>query len=203
VHRAHFSWHIALHELALDDPAAVRKRWFTQLAPGRVTGVRALVDSGSLLWRARLSDSWQGDLPAADVLEQVEADVLERPTTAFTALHCAVALTAAGDVAALRRLRDHAAGADEVQREVIAPLCEAFAALVEERFREAARGLDALLPVLRRVGGSAAQREVVEETLLYALTADGRCDAARRLLDARLERTHAPRDRRMRAGLPG
>ncbi|MFG2960709.1 FAD/NAD(P)-binding protein [Streptomyces sp. NPDC048291] len=202
VHRAHFSWHIALHELALDDPAAVRRRWFAQLAPGRVvSGVRALVDSGSLLWRARVSDSWPGDLPVAGVLEAVERDVLERPQTAFTALHAAVALTAAGDLAALRRLRDHAAGADEVQREVVAPLCEAFAALVEERFHEAARGLDALLPVLRRVGGSAAQREVVEETLLYALVSDGRCEAARRLLDARLDRTRAPRDRRLRAGL--
>ncbi|MGY4924782.1 FAD/NAD(P)-binding protein [Streptomyces sp. 900105755] len=202
VHRAHFSWHIALHELALDDREAVRKRWFAQLAPGRVvSGVRALVDSGSLLWRARMSDSWQGDFPVAGVLEAVQRDVLERPQTAFTALHAAVALTAAGDLAALRRLRDHAAGADEVQREVVAPLCEAFAALVEERFREAARGLDALLPVLRRVGGSAAQREVVEETLLYALVSDGRCEAARRLLDARLDRTHAPRDRRLRAGL--
>ncbi|MGW7545341.1 FAD/NAD(P)-binding protein [Streptomyces sp. NPDC054770] len=203
VHRAHFSWHIALHELALDDPAAVRRRWFAQLAPGRVvSGVRALVDSGSLLWRARVSDSWQGDLPVAGVLEAVERDVLERPQTAFTALHAAVALTAAGDLAALRRLRDHAAGADEVQREVVVPLCEAFAALVEERFQEAARGLDALLPVLRRVGGSAAQREVVEETLLYALVAAGRCDAARRLLDTRLDRKPAPRDRRLRAALP-
>ncbi|MER6419881.1 FAD/NAD(P)-binding protein [Streptomyces sp. NPDC001137] len=203
VHRAHFSWHIALHELALDDPAALRRRWFAQLAPGRVvTGVRALVDSGSLLWRARLSGSWRGELPAGDVLGTVALDVLERPATAFTALHAAVALAAAGDLAALHRLRDHAAGADSVQREVIAPLCEAFAAVVEERFQEAARGLDALLPVLRRVGGSAAQREVVEETLLYALVAAGRCDAARRLLDARLERKEAPRDRRMRAGLP-
>ncbi|MFI9759509.1 FAD/NAD(P)-binding protein [Streptomyces sp. NPDC051963] len=202
VHRAHFSWHIALHELALDDSVAVRRRWFRQLAPGRVTGVRALVDSGSLLWRARLSGTWQGELPTADVLESVATDVLERPATAFTALHAAVALTAAGDLAALRRLRDHASGADEVQRDVIAPLCEAFAAVVEERFQDAARGLDALLPVLRRVGGSAAQREVVEETLLYALVAAGRCDAARRLLDARLDRGQAPRDRRMLAGLP-
>ncbi|MCI3238779.1 FAD/NAD(P)-binding protein [Streptomyces spinosisporus] len=204
VHRAHFSWHVALHELALDDPAAVRRRWFAQLAPGRVvTGVRALVDSGSLLWRARLSDSWRGQLPPAeDILASVERDVLERPATAFTALHAAVALTAAGDLPALHRLRDHALGADDVQREVVAPLCEAFAALVEERFHDAARGLDALLPVLRRVGGSAAQREVVEETLLYALVSAGRCDAARRLLDGRLERKHAPRDRRLRAGLP-
>ncbi|MFG2381449.1 FAD/NAD(P)-binding protein [Streptomyces avermitilis] len=202
VHRAHFSWHVALHELALDDTAAVRKRWFAQLAPGRVTGVRALVDSGSLLWRARLSGSWRGRIPAADVLGTVAQEVVERPATAFTALHAAVALAAAGDLAALRRLRDHAAGADAVQREIIVPLCEAFAALVEERFHDAARGLDALLPDLRRVGGSAAQREVVEETLLYALVAGGRCDAARRLLDARLDRQQAPRDRRMLAGLP-
>ncbi|MFJ4630103.1 FAD/NAD(P)-binding protein [Streptomyces sp. NPDC088847] len=203
VHRAHFSWHIALHELALDDPAAVRRRWFAQLAPGRVTGVRALVDSGSLLWRARLSGNWQGELPTSDVLDSVTCEVLERPATAFTALHAAVALTAAGDLPALRRLRDHAAGADPVQREVIAPLCDAFAALAEQRFHEAAHGLDALLPVLRKVGGSAAQREVVEETLLYALVSAGRCDAARRLLDARLDRKPAPRDRRMLAGLPG
>ncbi|KPI14658.1 hypothetical protein OK074_2202 [Actinobacteria bacterium OK074] len=202
VHRAHFSWHVALHELALDDPAAVRKRWFAQLAPGRVTGVRALVDSGSLLWRARLSDSWRGPVPVGGVLDSVEREVLERPATAFTAMHGAVALAAAGDGAALRRLRDHAAGADAVQREVIVPLCEAFLAVVEERFGEAARGLDALLPGLRRVGGSAAQREVVEETLLYALVADGRCEAARRLLDARLDRTSAPRDRRLLEALP-
>ncbi|MFJ5262498.1 FAD/NAD(P)-binding protein [Streptomyces sp. NPDC088387] len=202
VHRAHFSWHIALHELALDDPAAVRRRWQNQLSPGRVSGVRALVDSGSLLWRARLSDSWEGELPTDGVLESVERELLERPATAFTALHGAVALTAAGDLPALRRLRDHAAGADEVQREVVAPLCDAFAALVEERFGEAASGLDALLPMLRRVGGSAAQREVVEETLLYALVAAGRCDAAQRLLTARLDRKDAPRDRRMMAALP-
>ncbi|MET7745475.1 FAD/NAD(P)-binding protein [Streptomyces sp. NPDC005385] len=201
VHRAHFSWHIALHELALDDAAAVRRRWLAQLAPGRVTGVRALVDSGSLLWRARLSDSWRGRVPASDVLDSVAPEQVERPATAFTALHAAIALTAAGDLPALRRLRDHAAGADAVQRAVVAPLCEALAALVEERFTDAAEGLTDLLPVLTRVGGSAAQREVVEETLFHALVAAGRCEPARRLLNIRLDRAGAPRDRRLLAGL--
>ncbi|NEB30406.1 lycopene cyclase [Streptomyces sp. SID14446] len=201
VHRAHFSWHIALHELALDDAEAVRRRWSAQLAPGRVTGVRALVDSGSLLWRARLSDSWRGRTAASDVLDSVAPEHVERPATAFTALHAAVALTAAGDLAALRRLRDHAAGADPVQRAVVAPLCEALAALVEERFADAAAGLAALLPVLTRVGGSAAQREVVEETLFHALVAAGHCEAARRLLTTRLDRADAPRDRRLLAEL--
>ncbi len=56
-HRAHFSWHAALHELALGDTEAVRQRYYTQLAPPTVTGVRALIDSASLLWRWRVTTS--------------------------------------------------------------------------------------------------------------------------------------------------
>lgn len=202
-HRAHFSWHVALHELALDDPDAVRRRWFAQLAPGRVNGVRALVDSGSLLWRARMSGCWTGEQPVEGVLAAVEREVVERPATPFTAMHSAVALTAAGDVAALRRLRTHAAGADPVMREVVAPLCEALEAVVEERWADAVARLEPIRPVLRKVGGSAAQREVVEETLLFALVSGGRCEAARQLLETRLDRRDSPADHRRLAALPG
>ncbi|MEV4949087.1 FAD/NAD(P)-binding protein [Streptomyces sp. NPDC053755] len=203
VHRAHFSWHVALHELALDDAAAVRRRWFAQLAPCRVNGVRALVDSGSLLWRARMSRNWTGRVPADGVLDAVAVDLVERPATAFTALHSAVALTAAGDLPALRRLRRHASQADAVQREVVEPLCRALEAVLEERWTTAVRVLRELLPSLRRVGGSAAQREVVEETLLYALMEAGHSDAARHLLQERLDRRASPLDRRRLADLPG
>ncbi|MFF8381776.1 FAD/NAD(P)-binding protein [Streptomyces sp. NPDC015661] len=203
VHRAHFSWHVALHELALDDTAAVRRRWFAQLAPGQVNGVRALVDSGSLLWRARMSRNWTGRVPVDGVLDAVARDLVERPATAFTALHSAVALAAAGDLPALRRLRAHAAGADPVQREVIVPLCGALEAVVEEEWATAVRDLRGLLPSLRRVGGSAAQREVIEETLLYALVKAGHSDKARDLLEQRLDRRASPLDSRRLAGLSG
>lgn len=201
VHRAHFSWHVALHELALDDSAAVRRRWFAQLAPGQVNGVRALVDSGSLLWRARMSRNWTGRVPVDGVLDAVARELVERPSTAFTALHSAVALTAAGDLPALRRLSTHAAGADPVQREVIVPLCGALEAVLEEEWATAVRELRGLLPSLRRVGGSAAQREVIEETLLYALVEAGHSDTARDLLEQRLDRRASPLDRRRLAGL--
>ncbi|MEU8759273.1 FAD/NAD(P)-binding protein [Streptomyces sp. NPDC048659] len=201
VHRAHFSWHVALHELALDDAAAVRRRWYAQLAPGQVGGVRALVDSGSLLWRARMARTWPGRVPADGVLDAVARELVERPATAFTALHGAVALTAAGDLPALRRLRAHAAGADPVQREVVAPLCGALEAVLEEEWHTAVRGLREVLPSLRRVGGSAAQREVIEETLLYALVESGDRDDARDLLERRLDRRASPLDRRRLTGL--
>jgi uncharacterized NAD(P)/FAD-binding protein YdhS len=187
-HRAHFSWHAALHELALGDADAVRARFTAQLSPAKVSDIRALVDSCSLLWRARATDSWHGRIPVAEVLRAVPAHALERPITPFIALHAAVARLAAGDAPGLHRLRGHALGADPVQREVIAPLCEAFTHLVTEDWDEAIRGIEQVLPVLRKVGGSAAQREIVEETLLYALVSAGRCEEAATVLTRRQDR---------------
>ena len=112
-HRAHFSWHAALHELSMGDLEAVRRRYERELAPPHVTGVRALVDSASLLWRCRVTESWAGDLPLTSLLELVGSELLERPATPFTAMHSAVALAAAGDCAGLVRLRAFVAASPE------------------------------------------------------------------------------------------
>ncbi|MFJ4921134.1 hypothetical protein [Streptomyces sp. NPDC088725] len=202
VHRAHFSWHAALHELALDDSSTVRRRWYSQLAPGRVSGVRVLVDSGSMLWRARMCHHWSGRLPVDDVLDAVPREVIESPSSAFAALHSAVACAAGGDLPALRRLRTHAQQADEIQREVVVPLCDALEAVVEERWDAAVRGLRRVLPSLGKIGGSAAQREVIEETLLYAMVGAGHSEDARQLLEKRLDRRSSPLDARRLSTLP-
>jgi hypothetical protein len=47
-----------------------------------------------------------------------------------------------------------------------------------------------------RVGGSAAQREVLEETLLFSLVHDGRSERAASLLAARLDRRPSRLDQR-------
>ncbi|SDR89600.1 FAD/NAD(P)-binding protein [Microlunatus soli] len=218
-HRAHFSWHAALHELALGDTEAVRRRYYSQLAPPAVTGVRALIDSASLLWRWQLTTSdWDtaaatcGATPAfvgegppppmAPILEAVGEDLVSRPQTPFVALHSAVALTAAEDPAALRRLQEHClASSDPTLRTVVAPVCQAFGAVLDGQWRQAARGLRDVLPVLVRVGGSAAQREIVEEALLFCLINAGEAAAALTLLDRRLDRRNSPLDRRRRAPL--
>jgi hypothetical protein len=51
------------------------------------------------------------------------------------------------------------------------------------------------------VGGSAAQREIVEETLLFCLVSDGQAERALKLLDGRLDRRTSPLDRRRRTSL--
>jgi hypothetical protein len=94
-HRAHFSWHAALHELALGDDAAVAARFAAQLAPPGVIGVRALVDSASLLWRSRMLGARVPGAAAA-VLRTVPETLLVESRTPFVAMHAAVALAAAG-----------------------------------------------------------------------------------------------------------
>ncbi len=194
-HRAHFSWHAALHELADGDADAVRRRYRDQLAPPQVRGARALVDSASLLWRGVLDDVWDGPVPIRPVLDAVDQELLSRPTTGFGALHAAVALTTAGDSAELADLQAYAATAPTaVFREVVAPLVDGMRAFAEERNHDAADELTALLPRLVRLGGSAAQREVVEDTLLHALLGAGRLAEARALLVRRLDRRPSRRD---------
>ncbi|MFC9242949.1 FAD/NAD(P)-binding protein [Streptomyces sp. NPDC057136] len=200
--RAHFCWHAALHELMTGQADAVRSRYLDQLAPPTVTGARALVDSGALLWRCRMTRSWEGPQPADEVLAHAPEGWLAEPPTAFAALHCALSLAAAEDPAGLARLRGTAARhALPVFREVVAPLCTALTSVLDRSWASALPILQNLGPRLGALGGSAAQRDVIEETLLFTLTSAGHHAEAAALLEARLERRPAPLDRTRLVGL--
>ena len=84
---------------------------------------------------------------------------------------------------------------------VIAALIYFLLAAGEQRWDSAADLLSDLMPGLVRVGGSAAQREVVEETLLFALVSSGQAERALAVLDSRLDRRASPLDARRRGGL--
>jgi hypothetical protein len=195
--RAHFSWHAALHELATCDLTAVRRRWDDQLAPPAVSGTRALVDSVSLLWRWALTPGASGVPEAAAILASVGDDNIDRPGTGFMAMHAAVALCAAGDTDRLRRLHRWCLGhADHAISEVAAPLAASLLLLTQKQQAAAADGLGRLEKTLWRLGGSDAQREIVEDTRIAALLASGRCREAQLLLDRRLDRRPSTRDTR-------
>lgn len=192
---SHYAWHAALHELSEGDFAAVSRRFERQLDRHAVTGCRSLVDAGSLLWR------WSITPHAADVPDPVAhtafpVDTLLRPQTAFVATHAVVFLLASDDLDGLLRLRGYAAdAADPVMREVVVPLADAVAQLLRGRPAACADRLGALAPQVWRVGGSDAQREVVEETRIVALLRAERFDEARALIDRRLDRRTCVRDR--------
>jgi hypothetical protein len=197
-HCAHFSWHAALHELALEDAAAVRRRYREELAPPRVTGMRALVDSASLLWRCALAGVWDEDPRRIEaVLAVVSPQDVFRPQTPFAAWHAAVALAAARDTLGLARLGRYAASRPGwAFPAVVAPLVAGIRAYVEGRYDAAATLLLAVRPNVAALRGSAAQQEVIEDTLLDALLAAGRLAQARSLLEHRLDRRPSRRDQR-------
>lgn len=199
-HRAHFSWHAALHELALGDDAAVMRRYHAQLAPSSVTGVRALIDSAALLWRCQVTGCATANAPSwtvdaiSEVLRVVPADLLQAPSTPFVGMHAALALAAAGDCQGLHRLRRH------VRRQAAPAFAETLVELIDA-LDDYLHGdeQDATATLLRiegveRLGGSAAQRDVIEETLVQAATAASRSDVAERILQRRLARRPGPRD---------
>ena len=196
---SHFSWHAALHELSLGDLDAVRTRYDGQLRPEGMLGCRALVDTGSLLYRWALTPG-ATDVPGMQAVATAAGrDVLARPATPFLALHAAVALLALDDGPGLAGLAGWAeAHTHPTQRDVVSPLVRALALMQAGSCSAAADALASLTSGLPRLGGSDAQREIVEETRIAALLRAGRLDEARRLLDARLDRRHSPRDRRWR-----
>jgi hypothetical protein len=196
-YRAHYSWHAALHELALCEPDAVRRRYDLQLAPPAVTGARALIDSASLVWRMKVTGADPIPLVADGVFASVDDCVFDRPATPFAALHAVIGLAVAGDSDRIGRIGAHAAKSlDPVFVDVVAPLCDGMAAVVEDRAADAIEPLTRVVGSLPELGGSAAQQEIVTETLLYALVRAGRCRDAKAILSERLDRRRSPADRR-------
>ena len=186
--RAHFSWHVVMHDLGLDDIDAVLARYDRDLAPTVLTGTRSLVDGASLLWRLNLMN--RSD--RADDIEAVRSVAgreLELPSTAFSAMHAAIADAAAGDLDALGRLaaRCHSSSTPAMA-DVAGPLAVALQHHVRGDYDIAA---DELLSVFARsqaTGASRVQCEVIEDTAIVALISAGRKDEAVSVLDARLDR---------------
>jgi hypothetical protein len=197
---AHYSWHAAMHELSMGDFAAVRDRYAGQLSPPAVVGCRALVDSCSLLWRWAITPG-ASEVPEVDtVLGTVDAHLLDAPPTPFMALHSAVTLCALGEGDRLARLDEWSQGQSEpTYGEVVSPLCAALRAFADGDASTAADRLATMITTVVRLGGSEAQREVVEDTLIAALLAAGRYDEALPVIDRRLDRRHCPRDEAFRS----
>ena len=93
------------------------------------------------------------------------------------------------------RLGDHPAlRAAMAAGPVVPAICRAALAFVEEDYAGCARILEPMSKDVARIGGSGAQREVVEDTLLVALMRSGETIKAKELLDRRLHRRPSPRD---------
>jgi hypothetical protein len=84
---------------------------------------------------------------------------------------------------------------------VVPAICRAMTAFADENYAACVHMLDPVLAEVVRIGGSHAQRELIEDTFIVALMRSGELARARSTLDARLHRRPSLRDTRWQAAM--
>ena len=193
----HLSWHHALFQLATGRPENAVTLYEDQIRPSVVKkNLGSLADSASLMWRMKIYGDDQAG-PWEEVRE-IALPAAEKPGPAFRDAHAALAFAAGGFTEELGRMIDGlgeaATGGNALASEVTLPLVKGIEAFAHGAYEEAADNLDGLVEQLPRIGGSHAQREVFEDTVLESYIRSGRYDKAQDLINTRLKRRTSPRD---------
>jgi tetratricopeptide (TPR) repeat protein len=203
----HLCWHRALVALEQDDAVRALALCRDRIGPkaGSAGPMPTLADTASLLWRLGL----YGHAVPQDAWDEASAFAdrhFSRSGLPFADMHMAFVAAATGDrdgLAARIGEIEERLGRGLVASGPIAPvICRAVAAFADGDYAGCARLLHPALGDVVRIGGSHAQREVVEDLVLVALMKSGESAKAKALLDARLHRRPSPRDARWRAALP-
>jgi hypothetical protein len=176
----HNWWHLALFHLGLDRIDEV-----LALADQRILGTESplvldMIDASALLWRLSLRGI---DVGARwNALAERWAAVSEHSTYAFNDMHAMMAFVGAdrmADASRLLQAQQHALaladGADnrEFLREVGVDATRAIHAFACGDYGQAVRALRRVRPVAQRFGGSHAQRDVIDLTLIEAAARSG------------------------------
>ena len=185
----HNGWHLALFLIEqgrFDEVLADYDRFTAPKLADDATLDR--IDAASLLWRLELAGVDVGDrwaLVANTWMAHVDDHLL-----AFNDLHCAFAAARSPEPDHSARLRQsldeyERAGSGEnrqVTSEIGRPLIEGALAFAAGDYK---RAVEAILPVRNeaaRIGGSHAQREIINRTLIAAAQRSGQWSLARALL---------------------
>jgi len=191
----HNAWHRALFLLEREDYAGVLAGYDRYLNHAESPGIALeLLDASALLWRLRLDGIDIGERWAP--LAEAWARKDPRPWYAFNDVHAVMAFIGAGRLADARsvvaRLEAYAATptADETNAMMTArvglPVARGLLAHGEQRYADVVAALWPVRESLALFGGSHAQRDAIQRTLLDALQRAGQHEAARDLLNQRL-----------------
>lgn len=199
----HLWWHQALFHLDLDEVASALSILDARLPSGKGAGAPALVDASALLWRLQLRG-----IDVADHWQQVAsawATTPERGLRPFNDTHAILAYVGAGRAEhaqwLLTALRASAERTGDLQRliaEAALPVC---AAVMHFGAGDYAATVESILQhrqLMQRCGGSRAQCDLVQLTLLEAAMRDGQWELARSLIEERFAtRRYSEMNRRL------
>lgn len=189
---SHISWHLALWKLGEGDIEAVWDLVDHYVAPGASQAFPLIVmtDYAAMLYRAELAgypvpaERWQ---TIADYAQHF----FPNPGVAFADVHAAMAYAMTGQTEALEAIIANPAGP---AGDLVKELAIAYQAIACQDWNEAADHLAHGIANHERIGGSRAQRDLIEHTMAAVMLKLGHAAEARRLLTM-----HRPR---IAAGTP-
>jgi hypothetical protein len=193
----HISWHVALFALILGNAERAWEVYRNQVHPGGAwgPGLNVATDAPAFLWRAELAGHERRQSLWQDVHGYAH-EVFPRAGIAFVDVHRALTAVVAGDDGALakivRELEERAAAGRSPAGDVVPRLAKGLAAYGRGDWPGAVAALEAVLAQTVRIGGSRAQRDLIENTLLAAYLKAGRGADAERMLAARADRRPSP-----------
>lgn len=186
---SHLSWHLALGHLEADAAAAFglfREAFSPDVHSGPPRG--KLNDAVSFLWRWELA-GYPRNADAWRTLHDFAAAVFLGAGLAFSDMHVALAHVVAGSNLALearaRQIEELARDGRYPSGPLVPAVSRGFAAFERRDFSAVIDALGPIVGDLERIGGSRAQLDVVEFTLLKAFLDADRPDDARRMLRLR------------------
>ena len=195
----HLAWHAAMFDLHRGRYARALEIFERDILGG-VNPRSAMTDGTALLWRVRLDrgHDWGPDLaPAWRALAEIAGRV-SRPGFLFGEIHAALAYAGCGDDGAMATLVDSLKALDAkghpIAGRVALPLVQGTAAFAAGDHAGALRHFEPVESEMHRIGGSHAQWEIFEETMVACYLALERYDDALRLVRRRLARRASPRD---------
>ncbi len=182
----HISWHIALWALERGDDDRAWNVVENDVRPSSAWGppLNVMTDTASFLLRAEMS----GGRRRSDLWHEVSVYATKcypDPGMPFADVHAALAHAMAGNADALNRVIEEAKGP---AHEIVSVISEAFRAFSREDWSEVVERLVPIMSEHERIGGSRAQRDLIEFTLLNALLKADRAGEARQLLTIRRPR---------------
>jgi hypothetical protein len=198
----HLCWHLSLLALERGDAASALKLYEERIRPAvsHAAPLNAFTDSASLLWRASL----MSDAPLQEQWRETAAyatQMFPKPGLAFADVHHALTAGATGDVSQSRVLKLAAMQTDGqlAAGAVVVHLSRGLEAFAGGDYTAAITLLEPALADAVRIGGSHAQRELLEDTLIVAWLRAGHFQSAQVLIDRRLHRRPSARDAIWRA----
>lgn len=196
----HIAWHAALAALEHGDTERALAVYDEHVQPSVSTGnaVNVVSDTASFLWRLQ---AYGHQVPEGlwRAATDYSASYFRNAGFAFADVHMALLAAATGDKEGLEQRVSALMGMIEAGTlaagPVVPAICRAALAFADGDYVGCAHTLEPVAAEVVRIGGSGAQRELVEDMLLLALMRSGEDARAGALLDRRLHRRPSPRDK--------